>query len=320
MFTDKVFCADPVKILKAIPDESVDCVVTSPPYWPFQNDGYSQRNISELETAELLERLYPVIDELQRVLKPEGICYVSFFEYDSGPSTGSHAKGRSENRSNRLIEKVLALIGKAAVNVQKESSSGIPDGFAKRMVESGWVLRDELTSLTTRVAYDSAKGGNVREVHQALVFAKRRKSKSDGEFRLGYEPRNSKQRSKDPSECYSRPNETVRTTELFTAEKRVPKQYSKTSKKESGGSVATIGSSHGVFSYTLTRVLAETMIRVACPRSGIVLDPFVGRGTNAVIAKSLSRKFIGIERRREYAILARRRLSEVNLARRSADF
>ncbi|MCO6512282.1 MAG: site-specific DNA-methyltransferase [Aridibacter famidurans] len=320
MFTNKVFCADPVKVLKAIPDESVDCVVTSPPYWPFHNDGYGQQNISEHQLAEFLKRFYPVFDELHRVLKPEGICYVSFFENHSDPPTGSHAKARSENRFHRLIEKVLALFGKASVRAQRGSSFGIPDGFAKRMVESGWVLRDELTSLTTRVAYDSAKGGNVREVHQALVFAKRRKSKSDGEFRLGYEPRNSKQRSKDPSECYSRMSETNKTTELFTAEKRIPKQYSKTGENGSGGAVTTIGSSQGVFSNTITRALADTMIRVACPRSGIVLDPFVGRGTNAVIARRLGRKFIGIERRREYAILARRRLSEVNMAMRSADF
>ena len=54
--------------------------------------------------------------------------------------------------------------------------------------------------------------------------------------------------------------------------------------------------------------LAETCILAGCHVGGIVLDPFLGGGTTAAAAKSLSRRYIGIEINPEYCTLAKQRI------------
>ncbi len=58
---------------------------------------------------------------------------------------------------------------------------------------------------------------------------------------------------------------------------------------------------------TFPERLIETLILAGCPEEGIVLDPFIGSGTTAIVAKNMGRKFIGIELNPEYAALARNR-------------
>lgn len=60
---------------------------------------------------------------------------------------------------------------------------------------------------------------------------------------------------------------------------------------------------------TFPEELIETPIKAGCPRGGVVLDPFMGSGTTAVVAKRLGRKFIGFELNPEYVKMARRRLN-----------
>jgi site-specific DNA-methyltransferase (adenine-specific) len=56
--------------------------------------------------------------------------------------------------------------------------------------------------------------------------------------------------------------------------------------------------------------LVETCLLAGCPPGGIVLDPFLGSGTTAVVAQRLERNFIGIDCVREYCQMARKRLQD----------
>ena len=57
--------------------------------------------------------------------------------------------------------------------------------------------------------------------------------------------------------------------------------------------------------------LVETCVLAGCPDGGVVLDPFLGSGTTAVVAKRLGRKYIGIDCVAEFCEMARRRLREI---------
>lgn len=59
---------------------------------------------------------------------------------------------------------------------------------------------------------------------------------------------------------------------------------------------------------TFPQALIEPMILAGCPKDGIVLDPFMGSGTTAIVARRLGRRFIGSELNPEYAALANDRL------------
>jgi site-specific DNA-methyltransferase (adenine-specific) len=58
--------------------------------------------------------------------------------------------------------------------------------------------------------------------------------------------------------------------------------------------------------------LAMRCVLCGCPENGIVLDPFMGSGTTAIVAKKLARNYIGCELNPEYAETAERRLAEIN--------
>ena len=67
---------------------------------------------------------------------------------------------------------------------------------------------------------------------------------------------------------------------------------------------------HGAHFAVFPPALVETPIKSGCPEGGIVLDPFIGSGTTAVVANRLNRKWIGIELNPEYAKLAEERISQ----------
>ena len=59
--------------------------------------------------------------------------------------------------------------------------------------------------------------------------------------------------------------------------------------------------------------LVEIPIKAGCPESGIVLDPLMGSGTTAVVARRLGRKYIGFELNPDYIDICRKRLKQGNL-------
>ena len=57
-------------------------------------------------------------------------------------------------------------------------------------------------------------------------------------------------------------------------------------------------------------MLIKPMIEATCPENGIVLDPFMGSGTTAIVARVLNRNFIGIELNKEYVKISEKRIRE----------
>ena len=60
--------------------------------------------------------------------------------------------------------------------------------------------------------------------------------------------------------------------------------------------------------------LVETPIKAGCPEEGLVLDPFMGSGTTAVVARRLGRHYIGFEPNPEYVAICEKRLEQQTLS------
>src|SRR5437870_4074203 len=74
---DRIIRGDALKILQWLPAESIDCVVTSPPYWSLRDYGVMRQIGLEASPEQYTERLCRVFDEVRRVLKPSGTCWVN---------------------------------------------------------------------------------------------------------------------------------------------------------------------------------------------------------------------------------------------------
>lgn len=125
-FLNRIVCGDALTVLKTLPEKSVDCVVTSPPYWIMRDYGVDGQLGLEPDIEEYLNRLLIVFDEVHRVLKDEGTCWVNLGDTYGGAT--QQLKG--VNHPDRITPKSLALV---------------PFRFAVEMTDTSWVPRDDLS-------------------------------------------------------------------------------------------------------------------------------------------------------------------------------
>lgn len=114
---NKIINGDVLEVLKKIPNESIDVCITSPPYWKLRDYGVDGQLGDEDTYDEYIEKLIEIYTEVYRVLKPKGSCWVNIGDVYA-----------SDNR----------------YTAKKHSLIGIPDRFKVKMIDSGWLCRNEI--------------------------------------------------------------------------------------------------------------------------------------------------------------------------------
>jgi len=111
METNKIYNESCLDTLKRMPNDFLDCVITSPPYWQLRDYGYDGQWGLEPTYQEYLEHLWQMMEEIYRVLKPTGTCWINL--------------GDTYERST----KCLLLI---------------PHRFAIGCIDRGWIMRNDI--------------------------------------------------------------------------------------------------------------------------------------------------------------------------------
>ena len=75
--TDKIYCGDSLQVLQALPENCIDCCVTSPPYYGLRDYGADGQIGREATPEEYVSRITAVFHEVKRVLTPEGTCWLN---------------------------------------------------------------------------------------------------------------------------------------------------------------------------------------------------------------------------------------------------
>lgn len=304
LFTNKIICGDALKVLKTIPDESIDCIVTSPPYFNLRDYGVREQIGLEADFYDYLEKLLLVFDELKRVLKPKGSCWIVLGDTYGG--SGSSDLFRQKIRVNSPLKKTQDSSVKQ--NKYRKSLLQIPSRISVAMIERGWILRNEIIWHKPNCMPSPATDRFTVDFEKLFFFVKNRNYYFDQQF----EPLRDTDRLKRPmfntgkKQKYKGVNFSAINHQTF--EKSRIKMLATDSRNKR--SVWTIGTTNfsGQHFAVYPPKLIETPIKAGCPRGGIVLDPFVGSGTTAVVAQKLSRKFIGIELNPEYVKMANKSL------------
>lgn len=134
--TNRIICGDALKILKTFPVESIDMVMTSPPYYGIRD--YQAKGQIGLEPTfhDYIENLLKIIDQIKRVLKKKGSFYLNMGDCYSHSSGHFDAKN-PKARTHRLVENPKDLPTKTLI--------GIPWRIAIKMIdEQGWRLRNTI--------------------------------------------------------------------------------------------------------------------------------------------------------------------------------
>ena len=277
---NQVFHADASTKLQSFPAALVDTIVTSPPYYR-QRDYSGEGQLGLEETPEAyIEKLVAVFGECRRVLKASGSLWLVLGD--------KYLDGRQ-----------LGLPWRVALALQAE----------------GWILRSDIiwhkpnampSAVKTRPTTDHEyvffltaspdyyyDADAIREPHVTFTEKSRMRGGRKHFFQRGGTPEQGKNEGN--------PNlHDGRWDQAF---------HPKGRNKRTVWSIPLSKFRDAHFA-VFPEPLVETCILAGCPEDGVVLDPFLGSGTTAVVAKRLGRRYIGIDCVAEYCEMARRRLRE----------
>lgn len=180
-----VHCGDAAKVLRHLPDNSFDCVVTSPPYFWLRDYQVSDQIGCEDTVVEYIAALTEVMTEVHRVLKPAGTVFLNLG--DTYYSARGESRGVDEkNKKRRFGVRAVDKGGGLGLGLRPKSLIGIPWRAANHLAEKGWVLRSSIIWHRNQTVSEPVRDRPSRSYEHVFLFAKTRhyhfnKSKLVGE-------------------------------------------------------------------------------------------------------------------------------------------
>ncbi len=311
MKINHIYLGDAKKVLKSFPNESIDMIMTSPPYWALRDYGVKEQLGLENNFSEYLDRLCNIFDEAKKVLRDEGTCWVNLGDTYAG-SQSTNSSVSSINQLNTHITKAYRkeALNKKVKGIPNKSLSLIPFRFALEMINRGWILRNVIIWHKPNCMPTSAKDRFTVDFEYLFFFVKSKKYY----FRPQYEPHSEDsirraEYEKRRVDCGKENSNVGAKSEKYGMPARIVKLNPLGHNKRTTWTIHTKGFSGNHFA-TYPEKLCEIPINAGCPENGIVLDPFFGAGTTGLVAVKQNRRFIGIEINKSYVKLAKKRIKD----------
>jgi DNA modification methylase len=283
---NQIIHGDALATARSWPAGLIDCIVTSPPYWQQRDYRGSETQIGREESpARYVERLTQVFRECRRVMKDTGTLWIVIGDkYLSGEQVG------------------------------------LPWRLALALVDDGWILRADCIWHKPNAMPSSTKSRPTTDHEYVFFFTKSKDYFYNADA------------IREPHVTFSEHSRMRGGRRHFGVRGGTP---------EAGKNGGTTNLHNGrwdqafhplgrnkrtVWSIPLSKFreahfavfpesLVETCLQAGCPKSGAVLDPFVGSGTVPAVAKRLGRSYLGIDCVAEYCEMARRRVQAMTLGR-----
>lgn len=324
---------DCLESLRTLPDESVHCVVTSPPYWGLRDYGCAGQIGLEATVTEFISRLVDVFAEVRRVLRQDGTCWVNMGD-SYASNGGSGWQGKTGERSDRRFTATRNSVGLREANrrpphgLKPKDLIGQPWRLAFALQADGWYLRQDIIWHKPSPMPESVRD-RCTKAHEYL-FLLTKSEQYHWDFEAMREPVNgtahasgsgvnAKIKHPDGWASHKGSHGTIHKDGRERGATR-PKQnasfsaaVTQTVESRNRRSVWTIPSepySEAHFA-TFPTALVRPCILAGCPVGGTVLDPFGGSGTTGSVALELGRKYILCELNPKYVELASARLASV---------
>lgn len=309
MELDTIFCGDALDVLRTLPDNSVHCCITSPPYYALRDYGAAGQIGREDTPAQYVARLTEVFSEVWRVLRPNGTLWLNIADtYCGTGSKGDHLDPKNPSGRNGQC----VSLAQRVENVKAKDMLGIPWMLAFALRDHGWYLRSDIIWMKANPMPESTKDRPSRCYEHIFLLSKSRRyyydaaaiaepvaASTPARMKRGFGAGN-KYSADIPGQKHQhlndhRPN--------GYADEDIPQLRN----KRDVWQINTVPYRGGHFAAYPPK-LAETCLLAGCPPEGVVLDPFLGSGTTAAVARQLGRHYIGIELNPDYCKLAQKRI------------
>ncbi|KKK95331.1 hypothetical protein LCGC14_2673880, partial [marine sediment metagenome] len=165
--------------LKQLDSNSIDCSMSSPPYWALRD--YSTEGQLGLEPTfdEYIKKLCDIYDEVKRVLKPSGTCWVNLGDTYGGTGVGQEnnmeSKGIQTSGQYEDAKEARDLKNKATKGIYDKCLLLIPFRFAIEMINRGWILRNTIIWHKPNCMPSSAKDRFTVDFEYIFFFVKNKK-------------------------------------------------------------------------------------------------------------------------------------------------
>jgi site-specific DNA-methyltransferase (adenine-specific) len=292
---NKIFNEPCLDTLKRMQDKSIDCVITSPPYWQLRDYGYEGQWGLEPTFQEYLEHLWEMMDEIYRVLKDEGTCWVNLGDTYARGSRAKYAYSNQSLRSKH--EHLIEPNTKPDYNGLDKCLLLIPHRFAIGCIDRGWILRNDIIWAKRNGMPESVTDRFTKKHEYIFFMTKSEKYYFDLDAIRDKHKEVSINRNKYKLCSYNDENAS-RNREMKAGELLNDKGKNPGSVSDFWDITTKGNSSKHYASYNMD--LIKKPILAGCPEGGIIYDPFMGTGTTAIGAINSNRIFIGSEMSEEY--------------------
>jgi DNA modification methylase len=327
-----LYVADVRDVLPRLPSESIDCCVTSPPYWGLRDYGADGQLGLEPSPDEYVAALVAVFADVRRALTAGGTLWLnlgdSYNAYNGNRGeTGSTLEGRRQHQVGR--PHVPTGSGLTAPGLKSKDLVGIPWRVAFALQADGWYLRSDIIWAKPNPMPESVTDRPTKSHEYVFLLTK--------SPRYWFDADAVREKYRDTTRdvpvtglnggAYAPPGQTPHSNARGPDGRRVTRvlaasgsiQHRDGERWPNDGrnirsvwEIATQPYPDAHFA-TYPEELVRRCILAGCPHGGTVLDPFMGSGTTALVARKHGRKAVGVELNPEYAAMAARRLGQQSL-------
>ena len=295
-----ILCGDVIEAMGTIPDSSIHCIITSPPYWQKRDYGFKNQWGLEKTIDQYLENLQNFMQECKRVLRDDGTVFINLGDtyHNSKKWTNQKEIPQAIYRGKNYDYSTTRIIDQG---FPEKCLSLIPSRFAIQSIEAGWILRNDIIWAKPNGTPESVKDRFSTRYEHIFFFTK------NGKYYFNLDAiREKYSRASIERNQYGKSEEQNK--QLAVNREIKPGNHLHPKGKNPGDvtdfwKISTKGNRDNHYAGFNTELTTKPIL-AGCLEGGIVLDPFCGRGTTGVAAIELGRKFIGIDAKRKYCNLA----------------
>lgn len=306
-----IYHGDCRKILKHLPEQSVNCVVTSPPYWGLRDYGTKNQIGLEPTPQKYVNVIKRVAREIWRVLRDDWTLWINLGDSYWGSFCGENHGPSTQIKTSGLKRHGTPIKNGSHKYLKRKDLCGIPWLVAFALQKDGWFLRSDIIWSKPNPMPESTKDRCTRSHEYIFMLSKKKLYYYDNES------------IKEPIVSSKGNNRSFRGGGVYTGGRAFDNNGQKhkltigntrnTSQLRNKRSVWEIPTKPFPESHfaTFPPALIQPCILAGCPKNGVVLDPFFGAGTTGVVCHELDRRFIGIEDSEEYCEMSAKRIHQV---------
>jgi DNA modification methylase len=341
MTSHRIIQGDCIEGLRTLPDASVHCCVTSPPYWGLRDYGHDGQIGLEATPEAYVARMVEVFREVRRVLRDDGTLWLNLGDTYANTPVGKFNGGGFTDVSAKTGGRDLSGVATSggvnkwkASGLKQKDLVGIPWRVAFALQADGWWLRQDIIWHKPNPMPESVRDRCTKAHEYVFLLTKSERYYYDAEAVSEAVAVSTTARLSQPSLPLQAGSDRVpgKTNGPMKAvgprfggnkfgDSDDPKHATKSGNvyqipdangRRNRRSVWTITTKpySGAHFAVMPADLVEPCIKAGCPEGGTVLDPFAGSGTTLAVAAELGRSGIGCELNPEYIELANQRIAK----------